>query len=165
MPTYRANNLLAIMSADDRARIQPFLEPVDLQLRQSLARPRQMIEHVYFIDQGMVSVVVKITGDNQAEVAVIGSEGATGCAAFLEAGKSTQDIYMQVAGKGQRIEAARLQTAMGESETLRRLLLQYLHTVIVQHDETAISAARGSIRSVSHAGFSWRRIGLGRNWN
>jgi CRP-like cAMP-binding protein len=145
LPIYRASNLLALMSESDRALIEPFLEPIDLKLRQSLARPRYPIDHVYFIDEGMVSVVVKTNGDNQAEVAVIGSEGATGCAAFLEAGKSSQDIYMQVAGKGQRIETARLQTAMAESQTLRRLLLQYLHTLIVQQDETAISAARGSI--------------------
>jgi CRP-like cAMP-binding protein len=146
LPVYRANNLLAIMCAEDRARIQPLLHPVELKVRQSLARPGHAIEHVYFIDDGMVSVVARAKGDNVAEVAVIGSEGATGCAAFLEAGKSYQDIYMQVTGKGHRIGAPELQAAMRESDTLRRLLLQYLHTIIMQQDETAISAARGSIR-------------------
>ena len=146
MPVYRDSNLLAIMSPEDRARIEPFLVPVDLKVRQSLARPRYIIEHIYFIDQGMVSVVAKAKGDDRAEVAVIGSEGAGGCAAFLEAGISSQDLYMQVAGTGHRIETARLQQAMTESPTLRRLLLQYLHTLMMQQDETAVSAARASIR-------------------
>jgi CRP-like cAMP-binding protein len=146
VPLYRDSNLLAIMTADDRSRIQPFLVQVDLRVRQSLARPRHAIEHVYFIDQGMVSVVAKAKGDNQAEVAVIGSEGASGWAVFLEAGMSSQDIYMQVAGSGHRIETARILEAMAESPTLRRLLLQYVHTVMTQQDETAVSAARATIR-------------------
>jgi CRP-like cAMP-binding protein len=146
LPIYTTSNLLAIMSEDDLALIWPFLEPVDLKLRQSLAKPRHTIDHVYFIDEGMVSVVVKTAADNEAEIAVIGSEGAVGCAAFLEAGRSSQNIYKQVAGKGRRIETARLQSAMKASETLRRLLLQYLHTLIMQQDETALSAAHGFIR-------------------
>ncbi len=79
-------------------------------------------------------------------MAVIGSEGASGCAVFLEAGMSSQDIYMQVAGSGHRIETARILEAMAESPTLRRLLLQYVHTVMMQQDETAVSAARATIR-------------------
>jgi CRP-like cAMP-binding protein len=146
VPLYHASNLLTIMAAGDRSRIEPFLVKVDLKVRQSLARPRRPIEHVYFIDEGMVSVVAKAKGDNQAEVAVIGSEGASGCAVLLEAGMSSQDLYMQVAGSGHRIEAGRLLAAMAQSPSLRCLMLQYVHTVMVQQDETAVSAARANIR-------------------
>jgi CRP-like cAMP-binding protein len=140
------NQLLEYISCSDRAAVEQHLEDVELPRRFRLAHPRRHIDHVYFIDEGLASIVVAGRSGEQTEVAVIGREGASGCPIFLEADRSFQDIYMQVEGKGRRIEAHEVARLLNERHSLRRVFLRYAHTVSVQQDETALAAARGTTR-------------------
>ncbi len=72
-----SNRLLAALSPKDLARLRLHLEPVDLTLRQTLSAAGKPIEHVYFPEHGMVSLVASI-GDAKIEVGVIGNEGVFG---------------------------------------------------------------------------------------
>jgi CRP-like cAMP-binding protein len=139
------NKLLSYMSASDHAEIEPLLEEIYLPHRFKLAQPRRLVEHVYFLDSGLASIVVKGRDGQETEVAVVGNEGASGCPVFLEVDRSAQDVYMQGKGTGRRIRADVLSRLIADRPSLRRLLLQYAHTVSVQQDETALAATRGTI--------------------
>jgi hypothetical protein len=51
------NRLLAALSPADFSLLQPLLEPVPLPVRTCLAEPSRPIEHIYFLEQGITSVV------------------------------------------------------------------------------------------------------------
>jgi CRP-like cAMP-binding protein len=139
------NRILSALLNDDRELLRPHLDQVDLPVRTRLAEPARKIPFVYFIEAGLASIVVKGPADSLAEVAVVGYEGVASCAVLLGAERSPEEIFMQISGRALRIPARRLLDAMDESPPLRWALLRYVHTLVMQRNETALSAMRGSL--------------------
>lgn len=71
------NRLLASLSADDFALLQPHLETVTFELREHLFRADQKITHVTFPERGIASIVAD-TAEGRFEVGMVGSEGLVG---------------------------------------------------------------------------------------
>ena len=140
-----SNRLLACLTTAEWDHISPYLETVELPSRTKLARPRYPLDYVYFVDSGMASVVARANVHDQAEVAVVGSEGAACSGVFLDVGISTQDIHMQTAGSAQRIRAADMIHVMEKLPSLRRKMLHYTQTMIAQQDGSAVAGMRGNI--------------------
>jgi CRP-like cAMP-binding protein len=137
------NRLLASLSSRDRDRLEVDLEAVDLPLRRTLAQRNRRIEHVYFIDSGLASIVAD--GGQPIEVGVIGREGMSSVGVLLGHDRSPQDIYMQVAGTGRRIRAEILTSADEQSLALHRVLMRYVHVLIAQLAHTAQSNGKSKI--------------------
>jgi CRP-like cAMP-binding protein len=68
------NRLLASLSPEDFASLQPHLKPVSLDTRQVLIEPNTPIAHIYFPEAGMSSVTNNSSG-GEIEVGVVGREG------------------------------------------------------------------------------------------
>lgn len=136
-----SNHILSRLSRDDLSLLDPHLEPVDLPLRKRLAGKHQRVEHVYFPEKGIVSVVAN--GDSPIEVGIIGREGMTSVSVVLDSvAKAPHETYVQVAGKGQRVSVAHLLEAIGTSSSLQRALLRYADTFLTQVTETALANGR-----------------------
>jgi len=134
------NQLLAGLSRKDFARLQPHLEPVELELRRVLIEPNQPIEHVYFPDSGIVSIVA--AGKEQKrriEIGIIGREGMTGLAVVLGSDRAKHETYIQVAGSGLRMRADELRAAIDRSASLHRSMLRYAHAFLIQTTTTALA--------------------------
>ena len=139
------NQLLTSLKADDLALIEPFLEPVALDLRMVLERPNVPIKHIYFPKSGIASVVSTADPGTLAEVGLIGLEGVSGTAVIFESDRSPHHTYMQVAGSGQRVELAKFQTALSKSVTFRSHFLHYAHAFMIQTAYTAAANARAKL--------------------
>lgn len=139
------NRLLAALSKDDRDRLQPHLEPIDLELRKPLEQPNKRIDNVYFLDVGIASVVAVQAKETNVEIGLIGREGMTGLAIVLGNHRSPHATYIQAAGKGQRIAAAELRKALAASATLQVLLMKFVQAFMVQTAHTAIANARAKL--------------------
>jgi len=133
------------MSKADLALLQPHLRPLDLPLRHEMEQPDRRIETVYFMEAGIASVVAVQADKTQIEVGLIGREGMTGIAVVLGGDQSPHSTYIQSAGAGLRISAKELRNAMDASETLRNVLLKFVHVFTVQTAHTAIANARAKI--------------------
>jgi CRP-like cAMP-binding protein len=131
------NRLLAALSSKDRELLEPDLEAVDLPLRRSLAQRNRRVEHVYFIDSGIASIVAD--GPQPIEVGIIGNEGISSVGVLLGSDRSQHDIYMQIAGDGRRIRAEILAHADQRSPGLHRVLMRYVNVLIAQLTHTAQS--------------------------
>ena len=139
------NQLLAAMSATDFASLQPHLQPVPMARLKEMERPNRRIETVYFMENGIASVVAVQPDETRVEVGLIGREGMSGIAVVLGGDQSPHSTYIQVAGEGQRITAKELRKAMSASQTLHSLLLKFVQVFMVQTAHTAIANARGHI--------------------
>ena len=140
-----SNQILARLHRDDLQLLQPDLEAVALPLRKCLETRDKRIQYAYFIEQGVASVTANGAGQKVIEVGLIGREGMTGLAIVMEDNRTPTDTYMQIAGNGQRISAAKLFEAANGSASIRRVLLQYGHAFLVQTMHTAMVNGRNKI--------------------
>jgi CRP-like cAMP-binding protein len=139
------NRILSRLSRQDLALLEPHLEAVDLPVRKPLEARRKRIDQVYFIESGFASVVANGTSKPSIEVGIIGREGMTGLAIILGSNRAQHATYIQVAGKGLRISAARLREADGRSNTLHRAMLRFVHAFLAQTTTTALANGRSKI--------------------
>ena len=122
----------------------PHLEPLPMPLRYQLEIRRRRVTHVYFLESGLASVVAP--GTHPLEVGLFGREGASGYSFVLGNDDPVlSDTYMQVAGNGHRIEAARLRACIDASVSLHRVLLTSLHHYLAQTISTALANGRSKI--------------------
>jgi CRP-like cAMP-binding protein len=135
------NRLMTFMSPGDRQLLAPHLKHVELAVRQTLEKANQPIEHVYFMEDGIASVVGDSKTFGQIEIGIIGREGITGLHVILGNSQSPYETFIQVAGTALRIEARKLSAAMDQSRSLQQLLLRYVQVFMIQTSQTALSNA------------------------
>jgi CRP-like cAMP-binding protein len=141
------NRLIKAMSPDDFDRLQPHLDLTDLPLQQMLIAPNQRVEHLYFLESGVSSITAQ-GSDGRVEVGIAGREGLVGAVPLLlGSDRVPHDHFMQLAGEGWRIGAEALLAATDASATLRRLLLRYIQTELVQVRQTAFVNASFNIEA------------------
>lgn len=141
------NQLLRVMREADFAALQPRLRHVELPLGEPLIRRHQPVQHLYFLESGVASIVTE--GSNgRVEVGLSGREGLVGAVpVLLGSDRIPNDCFMQIPGEGWRIAAADLLETTEASPVLRRLLLRYVQTEIVQARQTAYVNATFTIET------------------
>lgn len=140
------NRLLSALSEGDFELLSRHLEPITLNRGQVLHKPRWPIEHVYFIEQGLVSVVADGSGTKPVEVWLMGREGLVGIPVLLGGTVSIHRRVVQVPGHALRIASDKLRDAFDESRTLRGLLLRYVHAILKQTSVVGACNARHSLQ-------------------
>lgn len=140
------NRLLGALTADDFNLLRPGLQPVTLDFRQVLEKPHAPIEYVYFLTDGLASVIATFRRERHIEVGVIGREGLTGTAIILGSDRSPNETIIQIAGSGLRIAADELRRAMERSASLRDVLLRFTQVFMTQTAHTALANGRARIQ-------------------
>lgn len=130
------NHLLQRLSPDDLALIMP-MEPVDLALRRNLETAGAGTAFVYFMQEGLASVVAEPVSGKGVEVGIVGREGMTGHGVLYGDTQSPFETFIQSAGSALRIQPDRLRRAMEASPSLQGMLLLYARTFSIQVATTA----------------------------
>ncbi|MEA2825151.1 MAG: hypothetical protein QOF03_1633 [Alphaproteobacteria bacterium] len=138
------NLLISALTPPDYGLLEPHLEKVEVALRQTFEEENKPIEHVYFPEDGIVSIVAK-SRHEQAEAAIVGREGMTGIPVVLGNDRWVNDTYVQVEGHGLRMMANDLRPALAKSASLRAVLLAFTQAFVVQTTQTALANARGNV--------------------
>ena len=130
---FSSNLLLTLMEDDDLALLQPHLTRVELGRGQKLVVAGEPIEHIYFPEGGVATVVSTLPGSGSAEVGIFGRDGLSGFCAMMGAESSPYDTIVQVDGAtGLRADTATLTELTEQSPSLRSLLARYVQSFIVQ---------------------------------
>ena len=136
------NRLLSSLTQSDFELLCPLLTPIALEMRKKLQLKGQKIESIYFLEQGIASIVVNAGDERRIEIGLVGREGVTGLPLIMGAEVSPNDTFMQTAGFGLRVNGQDLLRAMDESPSLRAHLILYAHTLMTQISYTALSDGR-----------------------
>lgn len=126
------NELLSILPAADLAKLEPLLEPISIKQRRVLHHDRAPMEHVYFIESGLVSVLAQIDTAKAVEVCLIGREGLSGLPIVLGGSMSPHRRVVQLGGSALRMRAADLHAAMQSLPRFATVLLRYAQSRLVQ---------------------------------
>lgn len=122
------------------------LETVKLTVRQRLETPNKAIQHAYFIDEGVASVLAVGSMRQSLMVALIGWEGCSGLPHVLGAARSPLDTSVQIEGTGRRIPVADLRDALAKCPELNALLLQAAFLFHVQFAYTALANGQATLK-------------------
>jgi CRP-like cAMP-binding protein len=138
------NRLLSALEPADYALLAPRLEHVELPRLTKLEAPLRKIEHAYFLETGIASIV-SVQKTASVEVGIIGCEGMTGLAVVNGNDRTPYQTYMQVSGTAFRISAADLADAFHNSRSLHHTCLRFNQVFMVQATQTAVANARATI--------------------
>ena len=145
---YTSNTLLQALSTDDLALLQPHLTRVPLPRDMMLAPRNQTPAHVYFPEDGVVSIVSNMPDSGRTEIGIFGRDGVSATFLLLGADSSPFDTYVQVEGlAGLRIDTAHYLAAMDMSPSMRTALLRYVQTFMVQAAQSTATNAHHRIES------------------
>jgi CRP-like cAMP-binding protein len=139
--TVLRNRLLLGLCVEDFSLLQPQLEPVPLPVGTRLIEPNTPIQHVYFPDAGIASVVASTPQGRRIEVGIIGREGLTGLPVLLGTDRTPHACFVQTPGAGWRIQVDDLRRALAASAALHQHLLRFVQAFMVQMGQTALANA------------------------
>ena len=149
------NRLLSGLSPEDSENFFADLEFVYLPSRHIIYEAGTPIAHVYFIEEGVASLLTTMANGWTIEIGMIGNEGMAGIAALLGAEVSAQRIIIQVPGTAYRMDAALCKTAFEQSAAVRRAMLRYSEFLF---NLSAQTAACNSLHSVEQRCARWLLI-------
>jgi len=139
------NQILSELSTNDLELLEPHLAPIAMKIRHVCEEPNKPIKHVYFMDEGIASVVAVGKKGKEIEVGIIGPEGVTGLPIIMGDHRSPHSTFVQVAGSAQRITVQNFREAMDNSDTLQPVLLKFALAFMIQTAHTATANGRATL--------------------
>ena len=126
------NRLLLALPARNLKRLVPQLEQVSCQRAQVLMDADSALDHVFFPDSGVVSVVAVYADGSIIEMATVGREGFTDVQAVFGAKRSSVQLLVQIPGSAARMSRAAFTRAMQSMPAFRSLMDAYVQAFLEQ---------------------------------
>lgn len=139
------NRLLKALLAAARERLYPLLEFVPMPLGKVLYESGDMLRHVYFPTDSIVSLLYVMEDGSSAEIAVVGNEGLIGVALFMGGESTPSRAIVQSAGHAYRLAAQQLKDEFHRNGEMQILLLRYTQSLITQMAQTAVCNRHHSV--------------------
>ncbi len=141
------NRLLASLPAHEYDQFKACLVRVSLVRDQVLVEHGQPVEHAYFIEHGVVSVVSDAAdGEGGIQVAMIGREGMVGDVSPVNARNAAcANIVVHMPGVAFRLTTQDLRRAIERSPALHLACTRFAQSLLVQVMQTAVCNARRSL--------------------
>src|ERR1700686_1641671 len=146
------NRLLLALPPRHLKRLMPELEHIECQRGQVLMDADSSLDHVYFPDSGVVSVVAVYEDGNIIEMATIGREGCTGVQAVLGAKSSSVRLVVQIPGTAAKMSRPAFMRAMRSVPAFRGLMFAYVHAFL---EQVLVSVACNGVHGLNQRLARW----------
>src|SRR6202790_3414623 len=139
------NYLLAALSPAERERIYPHLRLVPMPLGEVLYESGDVLRHVYFPTDSIVSLLYVLADGASAEISVVGNEGLIGIALFMGGETTPSRAIVQSAGHAYRLVGQQLKEEFHRNGPMQLLLLRYTQALLTQMAQTAVCNRHHSV--------------------
>jgi CRP-like cAMP-binding protein len=139
------NHLLAALSPIERERLVPHLKLVSMPLGKVLYESGDVLSHVYFPIDCIVSLLYVLEDGASAEISVVGNEGLIGIALFMGGETTPSRAIVQSAGHAYRLIGRQLKEEFHRSGQMQMRLLRYTQALITQMAQTAVCNRHHSV--------------------
>jgi CRP-like cAMP-binding protein len=146
------NRLLLALPSGLLKRLTPELEQILCHREQVLIDADSVVDHVFFPDSGVVSVVAVYADGSIIEMATIGREGCTGVQAFFGAKSSSARFFVQIPGSAAKMSRTVFTGAMRSMPAFRNLMNAYVHAFL---EQVMVSAACNGAHSLKERLARW----------
>jgi len=133
----KMNRILASLPTTSQNWLEKNLQPVKLPTGTVLSEPDEHIEHVYFLNNALVSILCLNSDGGSVEIGLVGREGVVGVPAIL-GGVTPYRAVVQVGGDAFRIQGKDLRDEFRRNPFLRDLLLKYTNAFIYQVAQSSV---------------------------
>jgi len=116
-----------------------------MRLGEVLYESGDMLRHVYFPTDCIVSLLYVLIDGASAEIAVAGNEGLIGISLFMGGETTPNRAVVQSAGHAYRLAGQRLKDEFHRNGTLQELFLRYTQALITQMAQTAVCNRHHSV--------------------
>jgi CRP-like cAMP-binding protein len=134
----RQNHLLDALLQTEYDRIASDLEFVEMPLGEVIYESGELLQHVYFPIDSIISMLYVMEDGASAEIAVVGNEGILGISIFMGGETTPSRAVVQSAGYGYKLKAQLLKNEFNRAGPVMRLLLRYTQALITQMSQTAV---------------------------
>lgn len=134
---FKYKNILLLALSSQHSSLIHELQPVTLEQRDVLYDIGDVIEYVYFMENGVGSVVTIMQDGSSVEVGMVGYEGLVGVSALLGEVKSQQHIVIQLPGKAYKVKTALVKKEFEQNSEFRRSILRFVDSFIDLSGQTA----------------------------
>jgi CRP-like cAMP-binding protein len=131
------NHILASLPPEEYGRLAPHLEFVELTHGKVIQEAGEHIEHIYFPEKAMVSLISQTPDGATIEVGLVGFEGMAGVSAVLGVSRSPYEMLVQVADGALRLPVAALRDEFRRAGTFHDLILRYTQALLLQTSQIA----------------------------
>src|SRR5450432_309104 len=146
------NRLLLALPSRDLKRVVPELEHISCQRAEVLMDADSPLDHVFFPDSGVASVVAVYADGNVIEMATIGREGCTGMQAFFGAKTSSVRLLVQIPGSSAKMSRAAFARAMESMPSFRNVMSAYIQAFL---EQVLVSVACNGAHSLKQRLVRW----------
>ena len=136
-PGNNRNAVLAMLPRRDFSRLLPHLEPMTFGFMEMLYEPWEPMHYLYFLQQGVASIVAPMENGSEVEVGMIGAEGVVGASLLMGVDRSPHRTFIQLPGTGHRIKSDVLINQFRQSSKLQECLMRAMHAYSTQVHQTA----------------------------
>ena len=126
------NRLLLALPSSNIKQLMPELEHIACHREQVLMDADSSLDHVFFPDSGVVSVVAVYADGSIIEMATIGREGCTGVQAVFGAKSSSVRLLVQIPGDAAKMPRAAFTRAMESMPSFKSLMYAYVQAFLQQ---------------------------------
>jgi CRP-like cAMP-binding protein len=126
------NRLLLALPSRNLDRLMPKLEEIRCHRAQVLMNADSALDHVFFPDSGVVSVVAVYADGSIIEMATVGKEGFTDVQAIFGAKRSSVQLLVQIPGSAARMSRAAFARAMQSMPSFRSVMDAYVQAFLEQ---------------------------------
>ena len=131
------NLVLLGLSPPERTELFPSLEFVRLKLHTVLHEVGEVIKSLYFLNNGLASVLTAQTDGQTVEVGLIGKEGFIGLPVPFGFTTSSQRVVIQGDATGYRLDVSNYRKSLPRYPTLERRLQRFALTLSTQSTQLA----------------------------
>ncbi len=142
----QGNLLLGLLSAESWDAVRPRLSRVALVKSQPLFEDDHRLEHVFFVEAGLVMLIAN-TGDKaRVQVNMVGPEGFAGTVSLFDDDlTSIHSAEVQIAGTALRMPQEQFQEALESLADFRLLCMRHAKATVLQTSQLAACGARHSV--------------------
>jgi CRP-like cAMP-binding protein len=126
------NRLLLALPSRNLKRLMPDLEYIRCQRADVLMNADSPLDHLFFPDSGVVSVLAVYANGTVIEMATIGREGCSGVQAAFGAKRSSVQLLVQIPGSAAKMPRAAFMRAMESMPPFRNLMYAYVQAFLEQ---------------------------------
>lgn len=144
--THPQNKLLSLLPRAHLTSLEPRLERVRLVARRTLHHAGTPLEHVYFIEDGLVSVIADAGDGKSLEAWLVGCEGMVGVPVVLGGSMGFHRRVVMASGSALRMSRSDLIRTMSELSSFRDLMYGYINLVLFQSSQAGACNAAHNVQ-------------------
>jgi len=145
------NLLLASLPQRDQG-LFANLQRVPLTLKKIVYEEGSALNFIYFIEEGVASILMNLANGDTIEIGMVGREGMIGVSALLGAKNSAQQVVVQAGGTALRLRAESCKAIFDKSAAFRKIALRFLDSFF---NLTAQTAACNSLHVIEQRCARW----------